>query len=186
MLFGPVFRKKSYLCSDKIQIKTDPKTMTTLTIVLLIFAAILTLVGVAGSVIPALPGPPLSLAALAIVYWILPGTVSNSLLLIMTLLTAVAAVLDYFAPILITKVGGGSKQAILCTTVGLVAGLFFMPLGLILGPLVGAFVGEYSHSAQIGKALWIAFLSFLSFLITTVFKLILSAIMSYYIFEAMF
>lgn len=155
--------------------------MTTMTIVLLVLAVMLSVAGVIGAIVPALPGPPLSLAGLAIVYWALPGSISTPLLISMIILTAVAALLDYLAPILITRVGGGSKQAVMCTTVGLVAGLFFMPLGLILGPLIGAFVGEYSHSAKLGKALWIAFLSFLSFFFTTVIKVILTAVMTYFI-----
>lgn len=160
--------------------------MTTLTICLLIIASILTLIGVIGAIIPALPGPPLSLAALVIVNLVLPGEISLTLLIVMTILCIVAAILDYLAPILLTRVGGGSKEAVLCTTLGLLAGLFFMPLGLILGPLIGAFIGEYSHSAHLGKALWVAFLSFLSFLFTTVIKLILTAVISYYIFLAIF
>ncbi len=154
--------------------------MTALTITMIVLAIILTTVGMIGAIVPALPGPPLSLAGLAIIYWFIPGSISTPLLITMIILTVVAAVLDYLAPILLTRVGGGSKQAVLCTTLGLMVGLFFMPMGLILGPLVGAFVGEYSNSQRLGKALWVAFLSFLSFLFTTVIKVILTAVMTYY------
>ena len=154
--------------------------MTVLTITMIVLAIILTTVGMIGAIVPALPGPPLSLAGLTIIYWFIPGSISTPLLITMIILTVVAAVLDYLAPILLTRVGGGSKQAVLCTTLGLMVGLFFMPMGLILGPLVGAFVGEYSNSQRLGKALWVAFLSFLSFLFTTVIKVILTAVMTYY------
>lgn len=154
--------------------------MTVLTITMIVLAIILTTAGMIGAIVPALPGPPLSLAGLAIIYWFIPGSISTPLLITMIILTVVAAVLDYLAPILLTRVGGGSKQAVLCTTLGLMVGLFFMPMGLILGPLVGAFVGEYSNSQRLGKALWVAFLSFLSFLFTTVIKVILTAVMTYY------
>lgn len=154
--------------------------MTALTITMIVLAIILTTVGMIGAIVPALPGPPLSLTGLAIIYWFIPGSISTPLLITMIILTVVAAVLDYLAPILLTRVGGGSKQAVLCTTLGLMVGLFFMPMGLILGPLVGAFVGEYSNSQRLGKALWVAFLSFLSFLFTTVIKVILTAVMTYY------
>ncbi len=159
--------------------------MTTLTIAMIILAFILTTVGLIGAILPALPGPPLSLAGLAIIYWFVPGSISTPLLITMIILTMVAAVLDYLAPILLTRVGGGSKQAVLCTTLGLMVGLFFMPLGLILGPLLGAFIGEYSNSQRLGKALWVAFLSFLSFLFTSVIKLILTAMMTYYMVMAL-
>lgn len=154
--------------------------MTVFTITMIVLAIILTTAGMIGAIVPALPGPPLSLAGLAIIYWFIPGSISTPLLITMIILTVVAAVLDYLAPILLTRVGGGSKQAVLCTTLGLMVGLFFMPMGLILGPLVGAFVGEYSNSQRLGKALWVAFLSFLSFLFTTVIKVILTAVMTYY------
>lgn len=154
--------------------------MTTLTITMIVLAFILAVVGLVGAIVPALPGPPLSLAGLAILYWFVPGSISTPLLITMVILTVVVAILDYLAPILLTRVGGGSKQAILCTTLGLVVGLFFMPMGLILGPLIGAFVGEYSNSQRLGKALWVAFLSFLSFLFTTVAKVMLTAMMGYY------
>lgn len=159
---------------------TNSKTMTAFTITMIVLAFVLTVVGMIGAIVPALPGPPLSMAGLAIIFWFLPGSISTPLLIVMVILTVIAAVLDYLAPILLTRVGGGSKQAVLCTTLGLVAGLFFMPMGLILGPLIGAFVGEYSNSQRVGKALWVAFLSFLSFLFTTVIKVILTAVMTYY------
>lgn len=154
--------------------------MTVLTITMIVLAFILTTAGMIGAIVPALPGPPLSLAGLAIIYWFVPGSISAPLLITMVILTVIAAVLDYLAPILLTRVGGGSKQAGLCTTLGLMAGLFFMPMGLILGPLFGAFIGEYTHSQRLGKALWIAFLSFMSFFFTTVIKVILTAVMTYY------
>lgn len=177
-------KKRSIFAAQIINLLTISKTMTTLTICLLILAVVLTLVGIVGAIAPALPGPPLSLVALIIVYFALPGTISLPLVITMTILCIVAAILDYFAPILITRVGGGSREAVLCTSLGLLAGLFFMPAGLIVGPLVGAFIGEYSHSAQIGKALRIAFLSFLSFVLTTVIKLILTVLITYYIIMA--
>ena len=101
--------------------------MTVLTITMIVLAFILTTVGMIGAIVPALPGPPLSLAGLAIIYWFIPGSISTPLLITMIILTVVAAVLDYLAPILLTRVGGGSKQAVLCTTLGLMVGLFFMP-----------------------------------------------------------
>lgn len=179
-LFWSAVRKKKYLCSDVLRL-THSKTMTALTITMIVLAFILTTVGMIGAIIPALPGPPLCLAGLALIYWFVPGTISMQLLIFMIVLTVCAVLLDYLTPILLTRVGGGSKQAVMCTTLGLVAGLFFMPAGLILGPLIGAFVGEYSETQRLGKALWVAFLSFVSFLFTTVTKVILAAVMTYYV-----
>ncbi len=68
---------------------------------------------------------------------------------------------------------------------GILAGLLFMPAGLILGPLVGAFVGEMLHGSmhggtQVSKSLRVALFSFVSFLLTTGLKLISCLVMAYY------
>lgn len=135
---------------------------------------------------PALPGPPLSFASMLTVYFTCPGTISGRLLCVMLLLTITVSVLDYVAPIWLTKVGGGSKAAIWGSTLGLIAGLFFMPIGLILGPLAGAFIGEVSNNSSVGKATRVALMSFISFLLTTGAKLILSALMTYYTMAAIY
>ena len=81
-------------------------------------------------------------------------------------------VIDYIAPIWITKLGGGSKQSMWGATIGLIVGLFFAPFGLIIGPFLGALVGELTTDASLGQALKIAALSFIAFLLTTWLKLI--------------
>lgn len=153
----------------------------TYTIIFLAIAVILAVVGIVGSIVPALPGPPLSWLGLLIAYFVCPAEVGLSLLIVMLILTIIAQVIDYIAPIWITKAGGGSKAAITGSTVGLLLGLFFMPVGLIIGPLAGAFVGEMMSTNQLGKAIRVALLSFVSFLLTTGLKLVLSFVMTYYI-----
>lgn len=104
----------------------------------------------------------------------------------MLVLTIIVSVLDYVAPIWLTKVGGGSKAAIWGSTLGLIAGLFFMPIGLIVGPLAGAFFGEMTNDSSVGKATRVALMSFVSFLLTTGAKLVLSALMTFYTLEAVY
>lgn len=154
--------------------------MSILLITLAVLAIILALIGILGAILPALPGPPLCWASLLLVYFACPGYVSTTLLLVMLALTIIAQVLDYLAPIWMAKAGGGSKAAITGSTVGLLLGLFFMPLGLILGPLVGAFIGEMMSTHNSSLALRMALLSFLSFLLSTGFKLILCLVMTFY------
>lgn len=154
--------------------------MTLVFIIIVVAAIILSLTGILGAVLPALPGPPLCWGALLMAYLTCPPFISSTLLWWMLALTVLAQVLDYIAPIWMAKAGGGSKAAITGSTVGLVLGLWFMPLGLILGPLLGAFVGEMLSSKQLGKAIRMALLSFLSFLLSTGFKLILSLVMTFY------
>jgi len=107
-------------------------------------------------------------------------SVGTAALWLMLALTVVAEVLDYIAPIWMAKAGGGSRAAITGSTVGLVLGLFFMPVGLVVGPLVGAFAGELLSTRQTAKAIRVALLSFLSFLLSTGFKVILCLVMTVY------
>ncbi len=160
--------------------------MTVLIIIVLLIAVLLSLTGIVGAIVPALPGPPLSFASLLTVYFICPGTISTELLIWMLVLTIIVSVLDYVAPIWLTKVGGGSKAAIWGSTLGLIAGLFFMPIGLIVGPLAGAFFGEMTNNSSVGKATRVALMSFVSFLLTTGAKLVLSALMTFYTLEAVY
>ena len=160
--------------------------MTVLIIIVLLIAVLLSLTGILGAIVPALPGPPLSFASLLTVYFICPGTISTELLIWMLVLTIIVSVLDYVAPIWLTKVGGGSKAAIWGSTLGLIAGLFFMPIGLIVGPLAGAFFGEMTNNSSLGKATRVALMSFVSFLLTTGAKLVLSALMTFYTLEAVY
>lgn len=157
---------------------------TTIVIILILLVILLSISGIAGTFLPVLPGPPLNWGALLICYLSFSPYVSSTLLWIMLILTVIAQIIDYIAPIWMTKAGGGSKAATTGSTVGLLLGLFYMPIGLIIGPAIGAFVGEMLSCQQIGRALWVALLSFLSFILTTGLKLILSLLMSFYAISA--
>lgn len=150
-----------------------------LTIIILI-AIIVALTGVFGAILPALPGPPLCFASLLAVYFACPGQIDFELLMYMLGLTILVSIMDYIAPIILTKLGGGSKPAMWGTILGTIVGLFFMPIGLVIGPLAGAFLGEFVHDARIGHSIKVAAWSFISFLLSTGLKLIASLVMTYY------
>lgn len=154
--------------------------MTVVIIIFIILAFILAIAGIVGAILPALPGPPLSWVSMLIVYFACPPFISGTALWMMLAMTIVAEVLDYIAPIWMAKAGGGSRAAITGSTIGLVLGFFFMPIGLLVGPLLGAFVGEMLSTREVGKAIRIALLSFLSFLLSTGFQLILCIAMACY------
>ncbi|MBR0037562.1 MAG: DUF456 domain-containing protein [Bacteroidales bacterium] len=160
--------------------------MEILIIILVLLAVVVSIVGIIGAIVPAIPGPPLSFASLLVAYFVAPGYISLSLLIGMLLVTILATVLDYIAPIWLTKLGGGSKSAIWGSTVGVFLGLFFMPVGLIVGPLIGAFVGEFIHESDLSKAVRVALLSFIAFLLTTGIKLVASLIMTFYTMAAFY
>ena len=141
-------------------------------ILLILLAIIFAIVGLLGAVLPVLPGPPVSYAALWMVWLLDSSQVSSPALWVMGILMVIVSVIDYIAPVWLTKLGGGSKKGTFGATIGLVFGLFFMPWGIILGPFLGALLGELSTSSSFGHALKVASLSFLAFLLTTGFKLI--------------
>ena len=151
-----------------------------MTIFLSIIAVLLLIVGIIGAIVPALPGPPLSWVALLIIYFAIPGGVSLSVLLLMLLLTVVVTLLDYVAPAITTKWGGGSKAAVWGATLGVFVGLFFSPWGLIIGPLACAFLAEYIQEKNLNNSVKVALWSFLAFLLSTGLKLVASLWISWY------
>lgn len=147
-------------------------------IALIIIAIILVIAGIIGDILPALPGVTFSFVGLLITYLACPGQISLLFLLAMLFFTIIVSVIDYIAPAWMTKAGGGSKAAIWGSTIGIFAGLFFMPLGLVLGPFIGAFIGEMYSSERVGHSMKVACMSIVSFLLTTGIKLVLSCIIA--------
>ena len=147
-------------------------------IFLLIVGFLLAITGIIGSILPILPGPILGWFGLLLLYLtkIVP---INYTLLGITLVVAIAVlVLDYVIPSVGTKKFGGTKFGVIGTTIGLILGIFFFPpIGLIVGPFVGAFIGEIVFNKTKGpQALKSALGSFLGFLASTIMKLTISLV----------
>jgi len=108
-----------------------------------VLAIALVLVGIVGAVLPALPGVPLVFVGLLLAAWI-DGfqKVGWVVMTILGLLMLVSFGLDFLATSLGAKKAGASKLAIAGGALGALVGLFFAIPGLILGPFVGAFLGE--------------------------------------------
>ncbi len=149
---------------------------------LIILALVFGIVGLAGSILPALPGAPLSYIGLLLLLLCDGTDISSASLWTGGIFLVIVSVLDYIAPIWLTNASGGSKQATRGSVIGMVAGLFFFPpWGLILGPFIGAFLGELMAQATTGKALKVAMMSFLGFVLTTGMKLIYSGVLLFMI-----
>lgn len=149
---------------------------------LIIIAIVCGIVGLAGSILPALPGAPLSFAGLIALLFCQGADISSTALWISGIFLAIVSILDYIAPIWLTNVSGGSKQATRGSVAGMIAGLFFFPpWGLIIGPFIGAFVGELMAHATTSKALKVAMMSFVGFLLTTGMKIIYSGVLLFMI-----
>ena len=140
-------------------------------ILLLILGFICCIVGILGSFLPVLPGPSISWIGLLLLYFtkIVPN---NYLVLGITFVLMVAiTILDYVIPAQGAKKFGGSKYGIYGTNIGLLVGLFFPPLGFVVGPFVGAFAGELLFNPSDKKgALKSATGSFIGFLVSTFMK----------------
>ena len=143
---------------------------------LLILGLILMLVGIIGSILPALPGPPISWVGILLLYFC-QGIETNYWLLGITLIIAIViGILDYIIPAKGTKYFGGSKYGIWGTNIGLVIGIFApIPFGFLIGPFVGALVGELIYNSQEkGRAFKAATGSFIGFLAGTFMKVLVS------------
>ncbi len=108
-----------------------------------ILATILVVIGIAGTVLPALPGAPLVFAGLLIAAWI-DGfqKVGWIPLTILAILTAVSFAVDFLSTSLGAKKAGASRGAIIGAAIGTVAGLFLGFVGIFAGPFIGAVAGE--------------------------------------------
>ena len=112
-------------------------------ILLWVLAIVLVLAGLAGTVLPALPGVPLMLLGMFIAAWIGDFTRIGPLALsLLAVLTVLAVVVDLVAALLGARRVGASRLAILGAALGTVVGIFLGLPGLILGPFIGAVAGE--------------------------------------------
>lgn len=143
-------------------------------IFLFISAFLVLLLGMVGSIIPAMPGVPLAYLSLWLGRWSGYTPFSNRFMWIMAGVTLVVFLADYFLPPLIVKRSGGSKAATWGSIIGMVAGLIFTPVGMLLGMLLGAFLGELWYAKKSGgEALKAAMGTFIGFLLGTGLKLLL-------------
>lgn len=148
---------------------------------LLIIGFLFVLAGCLGSFLPVLPGPPLSFIGLWFYHFSAPeNKMSVWAIILFSAFTIIVSVLDYLIPAWGTKKFGGTKWGIWGSTIGLLIGLFFGPPGIILGPFIGAFVGELLNNQNTDKAIKSAFGSFVGFIIGSGLKLMVCLIMLVY------
>jgi uncharacterized protein YqgC (DUF456 family) len=146
-----------------------------------IIGLIVLIIGIIGCVLPVIPGQVLSWSSLLILQLQSNPPFTARFLVIWALITALVSVLDYIVPIWGTKKLGGSKMGIWGATVGVVLGIFFFPpIGLIVGPFVGAVIGELIAGKNSNTAFKAGFGSFLGFIAGTAMKLAISFIMGYH------
>ena len=154
--------------------------------VLIVLAFILCILGIVGSIVPGLPGPPLSWVGLLLIYLshrMGGADMTTTFLLIWLGITIAVTILDYIIPSKVTKLTGGSKAGSTGAMIGMIIGIFLTPIGMIPCSLLGAFLAEmFQENKSAADALKSALGCFLGFLIGTGMKLLASGMMFYYLF----
>jgi hypothetical protein len=136
-----------------------------MTIFLFVLAVVLVIVGLVGTVLPALPGAMLIVAGLVVAAWADGfARVGVWTLVVIGAIGAASYLVDFAAAAVGAKKFGASPRAMIGAGLGTLAGLFLGPVGIIFGPFVGAIIGEltvHRDIAKVGKAglaAWIGFL----------------------------
>lgn len=164
--------------------------MNTLFIILAVACA---LIGIIGSIVPGLPGPPISWAGLLLLHMSDKIDYTPRFLVIFAAVAVIITILDYIVPIWGTKQFGGTKAGAKGSTWGLVVSVFVLPflgitigpmgiVGILAGPFVGAYIGEKLQGDP-DHALRSAIGSFVGFLAGTLMKLVFTLVVAVYIFK---
>ena len=143
-----------------------------------VIAAILIVVGFAGTVLPALPGLALMFAGMLLAAWagdfeLIGGWTIG----VLALMTVLALGIDFIAGLLGAKRVGASRLALVGAAIGTVIGLFFGLPGLLLGPFIGAVVGELAHTRHAGTAAKVGVGTWVGLLLGTILKLTVACAM---------
>lgn len=122
-------------------------------VIWILIISLLMIIGIIGSVLPFLPGPPIAFAGL-LVYKLCPlgENLSWWWIVLGAILTLLSLITEYLIPVITTRRFGGSKYGAIGAALGILLG-FLLPFGFIYGPLIGAFIGELiNDSVNYNKA----------------------------------
>jgi len=134
--------------------------------------------GLAGTVLPVLPGTALVLGGIVLGAWIDDFTrVGTGTLSVIALLAVLAWLLDYVAGMLGAKKAGASRQALVGAAIGTVVGLFMGLVGVLFMPLVGAAIGEYLARKDQAQALKVGVATWVGIMVGLVSKVVIAFVM---------
>ena len=153
---------------------------------LLTLGIVLMILGIIGCLVPVLPGPPLSFLGLLALHFTKFGDFSTLILLILGGVALAVTIFDLIVPLWGTKKFGGSKYGSRGATIGLIIGFFLGPIGIILGPFMGAFAGEMIFKDDVKYAIRAGFGSLLGFLTGIGLKLAASSVITFYFIKEFF
>lgn len=143
-----------------------------------VLSTLLVAAGLAGIVLPALPGTVLVLAGIVLGAWIDGFTrVGWIAIAAVTVLAIAAWLMDYVAAMLGAKRAGASRQAVAGAALGTIAGIFMGLVGVLFMPLVGAAAGEFIARRDRGGALRVGVATWLGLLAGMLAKFVLAFMM---------
>lgn len=146
-------------------------------ILLAVIAGILLLIGLIGTVVPVIPGPPLAWSGLLVGYFSSYTRLSVICLIITGIIAVFISIVDNLFPAFMTKKIGGSKYATIGSMIGLFVGFIAAPISILAGAFLGAFIGELIHSnGEFAVSLKAAAGAFLGFILSTGLKMIIVSI----------
>lgn len=146
---------------------------------IIIFASILIITGIAGCFLPFLPGPPVSFIGYLLLIFVSGSTITAKSLIIWGLIAIGIAVLDNFLPYLATKKKGASQAGKAGSIIGLIVGFFILgPIGMIILPFFGTLIGEIIDGKEFNNAFNISLANFIGFLTGIIVKLAVSLIIT--------
>lgn len=142
---------------------------------------ILILVGILGSILPLLPGPPIAYAGVLIQQLRDPDPFSAKFLWIWAGIVVLSLILDYVIPAWGTRKFGGTKYGVWGCTLGFLLAFWLGPWGVVIGPFIGAFVGEMIAGQDSKKSLRAAWGSFVGFLLGSLLKMVICFMLLYFV-----
>lgn len=154
-------------------------------IVWTVCAGILLFLSLVGCFLPILPGPPIGFIGLLVLQLRKPPPFDTSFLVIWFFIVIALTILDYLIPIAGAKKYGGSTTGLYGSLAGLIIGMFFPPVGIILGPMLGAIIGELITGKRGKEAVKSGIGTFFGFLLATLIKVIACSVMCFYFVKAL-
>jgi uncharacterized protein YqgC (DUF456 family) len=162
-----------------------------MTYIIIVLAILLGIIGIIGAIVPGLPGTPLSYLGILILIFLPNFPINLTYLIVMGVIAVIITILDYVIPIIGTKKFGGTKLGVRGSTIGLIISLFVLPVlgitigpfgifGIILGPFLGAYIGEMMAGNK-DNAMKAAIGSFVGFLAGTLLKVVYGIIVLIFI-----
>ena len=141
-------------------------------VLIYVFSFLLLVGGIAGCVLPILPGAPLGYAGLLLLHFTGRADFSTTQLVTWLIIVVILQVVDFITPLLGSKYTGGSEFGNRGCVAGTLIGMFFLPWGIIVGPFFGAVAGEMLGGSDLSHAVRAGIGSLIGFLVGTLLKVI--------------